>query len=301
MNVIVGVSGQEAKIAAGEGNNPELIAKKASNGGGSGDEKSAAIGKPRRFKVNAIFRNRHLLRLAAGCIHGKEPAEIVRGWLNDGNHDGLAIRGPGERQAVGENFLVVKEVAFKSSIAAVDLKVNGGGIAVLVQVGKALAIGRKGDGAVHVFDEKTGSSAQHGSVVEGSDSLLGVVTTDEVDVIAIGGKRETTVTGGRGGDDLSVAARGNVPEPEGLQAIFVQDMEQVFSIRGNSGQGDVTVVGEIFDRHAFDGQSLFVRQEGVDAKSGSGQQQNDNDESESSSKFVFSGRGDENLGARSDG
>src|SRR6266852_6176561 len=268
MNVIVGVSGQEAKIAAGEGNNPELIAKKASSGGGSGDEKSAAIGKPRRFKVNAIFRNRHLLRLAAGCIHGKEPAEIVRGWLNDGNHDGLAIRGPGERQAVGENFLVVKEVAFKSSIAAVDLKVNDGGIAVLVQVGEALAVGRKGDGAVHVFDEKTGSSAQHGSVVEGSDGLLRVVAAHEVDVIAVGRKSEAAVARSGGRDDLRVASGGNVAEPEGLQAILVENMEQVFSVRRNPCYGDVTIVGEVFDRHCFDGQSFLMGQEGVNAEGG---------------------------------
>src|SRR5713226_4808429 len=117
MNVIVGVGGQEAKIAAGEGHNSELISKKASRSGGSRDEKSAAIGKPGRFKVNAIFRNRHLLRLTAGCIHGKESAEIVRSWLNDGNHDGLAVGGPGKGQAVGENLFVMEEIAFERAIA----------------------------------------------------------------------------------------------------------------------------------------------------------------------------------------
>src|SRR5260370_41146811 len=110
MNVIVGVSGQEAKIAAGEGNNSELISKKASGGGGRRDEKSTAIGKPRRVQVNAIFGNRHLLCLAAGCIHGKESAEIVRRWLNDGNHNGLAFGGPVKRQAIGENALVMEEI-----------------------------------------------------------------------------------------------------------------------------------------------------------------------------------------------
>ena len=140
MNVIVGVGGQEAKIAAGEGNDSELISKKTSGGGGSRDEKSAAIGKPRRFKVNAIFRNRHLLRLTAGRIHGKESAEIVRSWLNDGNHDGLAIGRPGKRQAVGEKVLVMEEIAFESAVAARDLEVGDGGIAVLMQVGEVLAV-----------------------------------------------------------------------------------------------------------------------------------------------------------------
>src|SRR5216684_8587823 len=121
MNVIVGVGGQEAKIAAGIGNNAELISKKASGGGGRRDEKSAAIGKPRRFKVNAIFRNRYLLRLTAGCIHGKESAEILGRGLDDGNHDGLAIGGPGKGQAVGVKFLVMEEIPFERAIAPSDL------------------------------------------------------------------------------------------------------------------------------------------------------------------------------------
>src|SRR5438309_3644110 len=121
MDIIVGVGGQEAKIAAGEGNNSELIPKKTSGGGGSRDEKGAAIGKPRRFKVNAIFRNRYLFRLTAGCIHRKESPEIVRSWLNDREHDGLAVGRPGKRQAVSENLLVLKEVAFESAVATRDL------------------------------------------------------------------------------------------------------------------------------------------------------------------------------------
>src|SRR5271167_1297057 len=129
MNVIAGVGGQEPKIAAGERNNSELISKKTSGSGGGRDEKSAAIGKPRRFQVNTIFRNRYLLRLTAGCIHRKESAKVMRSWLNDGNHDRLAIGRPGKRQAVGENFLVMKEVAFESAIAPGDLKVRRRGIA----------------------------------------------------------------------------------------------------------------------------------------------------------------------------
>ncbi len=88
--------------------------------------------------------------------------------------------------------------------------------------------------------------------------MLGVLATDEVDVIAIGRESEAAVAGGCGRDNLRVAAGGNMTEPEGLQAIFVEDVEQVFSVGGNSGQGDVTAVGEIFDRHSFDGQILFV-------------------------------------------
>ncbi len=57
-----------------------------------------------------------------------------------------------------------------------------------------------------------------------------------------------------------------MPEPEGLQAIFLQHVEQVFSIGGDSGEEDMTIIGEVFDRHAFDWQSFFVRQEGINTE-----------------------------------
>ncbi len=72
---------------------------------------------------------------------------------------------------------------------------------------------------------------------------------------------------------LRVTARGNMPEPEGLQAVLVEDVEQVFSVRGDSGQGDVAAVGEILDGHCFDRQSTLVGQKGVDAEAGGGQQE----------------------------
>jgi len=39
---------------------------------------------------------------------------------------------------------------------------------------------------------------------------------------------------------------GILPEPEGLQAILLQDVEQVFPIGGDSGEEDVTVIGGDF-------------------------------------------------------
>src|SRR5208282_5807043 len=117
MYVVTGIGSQEAKIAAWKGNNPELISKKSSGGGVGRDEKGAAVGKPRRLLVNAIFRNRYRLRLTTGCVHGKESAEILGSWLNDGNHDGLAIGGPGKGQAIREDALVMEEIAFERTIA----------------------------------------------------------------------------------------------------------------------------------------------------------------------------------------
>src|SRR5712664_2139933 len=98
----------------------------------------------------------------------------------------------------------MEEIAFERAIAACDLEVDDGGIAMLVQVGEALAVGRKGDGAVHVLNEQARGSPEHGSVVERGDGLLGVLAADEVDVIAIGRKGEAAVARGSGGDDLRV-------------------------------------------------------------------------------------------------
>ena len=62
---------------------------------------------------------------------------------------------------------------------------------------------------------------------------------------------------------MRVAARGNVPQPKGLQAVFVEDVEQVFPVGRDSGGEDVAVVGEIFNRHLFDRQDSFAWQERV--------------------------------------
>src|SRR4029077_6551910 len=98
------------------------------------------------------------------------------------------------RQAIGLDVLMMEEVSLEGAVAPGDLKVGHLGIAVLVQVSEALAVGRKGDGAVHVFNEQARSSAEHGSVVERGDGLLGVVAADAVDVVAVGREGEAAVT-----------------------------------------------------------------------------------------------------------
>src|SRR6267378_6493609 len=230
MKIVVGIGGQEMEGAVGEGNNSDLPAQKSSLRCGNGDEQAGHVRKPGRLEVDAVFGDGRLLHGAAGDIHEEETAEILGRGLDDGDHNGLAIGGPGKRQAIGEDILVLEKIAFEGAIAPGDLEVGRGGIAMLVQIGEALAVGRKGDGTVHVLNEQTRSSAKHGSVVKGGDGLLGVLAAHEVDVIAVGGKCETSITGGRGCDDLSVAPGGDVTEPEGLQDIIIQDVEQVYYV-----------------------------------------------------------------------
>ena len=96
---------------------------------------------------------------------------------------------------------------------------------------------------------------------------------------------------------MCVASRGSVPEPEGLQAILVEDVEQIFSIGRNSGQGNVTVVSEIFDGHCFDSQSFFVWQERVNTEGSSGEQKECGCERETGAEFVLAGGGDQDGAA----
>ena len=128
--------------------------------------------------------------------------------------------------------------------------------------------------------------------------MLGVLAADEINVIAVGRKGEAAIARGGRRDDLRVAASGNVAEPEGLQASFVQYVEQIFSIRGNSGQSDVTVVGKIFDRHSFDGQILLAGQEGVDTEGGGDEQEENSSKHEARAELVLAGGGDQDGTAR---
>src|SRR5260370_13893151 len=120
-----------------------------------------------------------------------------------------------------------------------------------------------------------------------------MVAGNEVELSAVGREGKTAITGGGGRDDLSVASGGNMPEPEGLHAILVQYVEQIFSIRGNSGQGDVTVVGEIFDGHFLTGQSFLVRQERIDTERGGDKEEESNSYRQARTEFVFASSGDE--------
>src|SRR5439155_25049019 len=138
---------------------------------------------------------------------------------------------------------------------------------------------------------------EHGGVIEGSDGLLRIVAADAINVIAVGGKRKSSVPSCERRDDLRVASRRNVPEPEGLQAILIENMKQVFSIGGNSGEEDVTIVGEIFGGHLCDGQDFFAWQEGVDAERGSDEHQDNDSQQESRAEFVLARSGDEDGAA----
>jgi len=49
----------------------------------------------------------------------------------------------------------------------------------------------------------------------------------------------------------------------------------------------VSVVGEILDRHLFDGQNFFARQKGIDTERGGDEQQENGSKHEAGAEFVF--------------
>src|SRR5258708_28145228 len=133
MKIIVSGGGQETEDSAGEGNNSYLATEKSRFRRGGRNEQSAAVGKPSGFKIVVIFGDGCLLHFSGGGIYSEESADILRRRLNDGNHNGLAIGRPGKCEAIRLNLLVMKEVAFDSTIAPRDLKVGHRGLAMLVQ------------------------------------------------------------------------------------------------------------------------------------------------------------------------
>ncbi len=292
MKIVVGIRSQQTESAAGERNNSDLAAQKTRFRRRRGDEQAGHIRKPAGLEIIVVFGDGRLFDGATVDVNDEESPDVLGGRLHNGNHDALAIGRPGKREAIRLNVLVMKEVTFESAIAARELEVGNRGIAVLVQVGKTLAVRRKGNGAVNVLDEQTRGSAEHGRVVKGRDGLLGVVAAHKVNIIAVGRKSEAAVARCGGRNYLRVAPGGNVAKPEGLQAIFVENVEEVFSVWGNPCKEDVAVVGEIFDGHCFDGQSFFVGQKRVNAEGRGDDHEEGNPKHEAGAEFVFAGRGD---------
>ena len=97
-----------------------------------------------------------------------------------------------------------------------DEKVVEERIVALAQIGEPLAVGGKSNGAVYILDKQTRSSAEHGRGIERRESMLRLIPSHAVNIIGIGGKGQPRVTRGSRGNELRVAPRSDVPEPERL-------------------------------------------------------------------------------------
>src|SRR5208282_6773007 len=113
-------------------------------------------------------------------------------------------------------------------------------VVIFAQEGKALAVGREGDGTVDILDEQTGRAAEHGGGVERGESVFGLVAAHAINIVGVGREGEPCITGGCGRNKLRIAGRSDVSKPERLQSIFIVDVEKVFAVGGNGGESDVS-------------------------------------------------------------
>src|SRR5438132_4405031 len=109
------------ELAAGEGNNADLATHKTRCCRGGGDEETAHVRKPARLEIIVIFGDGRLLHGAAGDVDDEESTDILGRRLDDGDHDSLAIGGPGKREAIRQYFLMMKEFAFQGAVGPRNL------------------------------------------------------------------------------------------------------------------------------------------------------------------------------------
>src|SRR5437773_5034680 len=123
-----------------------------------------------------------------------------------------------------------------------------------------LSIGRKRDGAVNIANQNTRCASEHGRFVQNGNGMFGFIAANKIKIAAIGRKTDSDVARGGGSDDLRVASSLDVSELKRLQAVFVEDEGEIFSVWRNRGESSVAVVREIFDGEMLEGTvHCFVR------------------------------------------
>jgi hypothetical protein len=81
------------------------------------------------------------------------------------------------------------------------------------QVDHLLAVGRKADRAVHIFNQLARCASQHRNLVEEPHSRFIRLALNEVQKVAVRREGERGITDLGRGHDLGVAAGGNMPHP----------------------------------------------------------------------------------------
>src|SRR6266566_8311569 len=97
-------------------------------------------------------------------------------------------------------------------------------------------------------------------------------TTHEVQVVAVGRKAQADIVHLRRRNDLGVAVGGDVADPEALQAVVIQHVEDVFGIGRNGDKRSLAGFRDLGDGDVLKGQGVAAGEEGVDTV-GSGREQ----------------------------
>src|SRR5262249_4223491 len=129
---------------------------------------------------------------------------------------GFPVGRPDGSFAVARDRTAVKDGLLVGAVALERPQIPERRIVAFVQEGKALAIGREGDGAIDITHDDARSAAENRSAVENGNCMFSFGATDEIDVVAVGREGEAEVAGRSGCDDLRVAAGGDVAKPKRL-------------------------------------------------------------------------------------
>ncbi len=150
-----------------------------------------------------------------------------------------------------------------------------------------LAVGGKRDGTIHVANERARCAAEHGSLIEDGDGVLFFIAADEIEITAVGGEGDAEITSCGGRNDLRVAAGLDVAQLQSLQAVFIHDLREIFSVGRNCGERRVAIVREIFDGEMLKGNVCRFLNEFVNAEAGCEENDQSDEASDSRAEFVF--------------
>src|SRR5882724_10256425 len=208
---------------------------------------------PRRVVKHAAARISEIRARAGGCVDGNKSADVIEGWLHDGNCDGFSVGRPGERVAVAGDGLTLEKSAFGRAVRFRDQQIERRRIVILAQICEMLSVGGKRDGTVDIANQNAWRASEDGRFVQNRNGVFGFIATDKIKVAAIGRKCDSDIARGGRRYNLRVASRLDVAKLKRLQTVLVEDEREVFSVGRNRGESSVAVVREIFDGEMLEG------------------------------------------------
>src|SRR5271168_199355 len=142
----------------------------------------------------------------------------------------------------------------------------------LIAVGDAadenelFSVRREAEGGVDVADQEARSAAQDRHDVEIAEIVGVFVRAREVDVVAIGRKTQASEEDGIGRENLDVAFRGHIADPQALLVALHAGIDNVAAIRRYGYVNCFSAVGEPGDAHVLQIEGTRARPEFVGAE-----------------------------------
>ena len=246
--IVVQIVGKTAALAAGIGDLPNL--------------RSVFLLDPYRNQESIAFRQpggpTQKIIFGGECLH-----TAVR-YPDDVEREGSLAPDPQERCGdvlpIGRPAgachekglgLHIRQRAVITAVRRGDAELDNVLVGNAAQVRDLLSVGCKADGAVDIAKELTWSPTQHGNGIEVVIELCRFVGADVVDVIAIGGKRQTPEVGEVGRQNLDVALGGHLPNPQALIFSVAHGIGGIASIGRERGHCSFAVFRQLRDLHVL--------------------------------------------------